>query len=366
VDPCANGLVETAGNQALRSTWQPVDVAAVLDDGTDLATPTLGFRNDGFALLYPGKVHSLAGESETGKSWLALTWAAQQLVLGRDVVYVDFEDDAASVIQRLRVLSVPIDVIFRRFRYVRPEHGPAPDEATALLAGVPRLSLVVIDGVTELMMLQGLRTTDDTHVAEMLALPKSIAARGPAVLLLDHVVKDRQQRGRYATGSQHKLAGVTGASYLLDSDEAFAIGKSGSSILCVGKDRPGAVRGKAHKLKDGRDVIARFVVTAGTEEPSFHLAPYDHVERHAWSPTVLMGRVSQALSASSEPLTYTQLKVRVGGKATYVRQAVDQLIELGHVAVERGGTSHLHRLVRPYPPLESPAPTISETIPDSQ
>ena len=37
---------------------------------------------------------------------------------------------------------------------------------------------------------------------------RPIAAAGAAVVLIDHVAKDKEKRGRYAIGAQHKLAGV--------------------------------------------------------------------------------------------------------------------------------------------------------------
>jgi hypothetical protein len=41
-------------------------------------------------------------------------------------------------------------------------------------------------------------------------LPRWAARLGAAVLVLDHVVKNVETRGRWATGSQHKLAGLDG------------------------------------------------------------------------------------------------------------------------------------------------------------
>jgi hypothetical protein len=101
----------------------------------------------------------------------------------------------------------------------------------------------------------GLRPTDDVDVAEMQLLPKALAKLGPAVLLIDHVVKEKQSRGRYATGSQHKLSGITGAAYTIEPQARFAIGTSGSSVVLIVKDRPGGVRGHTHKVGSDRMAI---------------------------------------------------------------------------------------------------------------
>ena len=40
---------------------------------------------------------------------------------------------------------------------------------------------------------------------------KQLTASGAAAVSLDHVVKDREGRGRYALGAVHKLNGLSGA-----------------------------------------------------------------------------------------------------------------------------------------------------------
>jgi len=317
-------------------------------------TPQLGRRSDGLALLYPEKVHSLAGESEAGKSWLALLWAKEQLGAGNDVVFVDFEDDAASVVGRLQVLGLPRDLIQHHFGYVRPEQGHPAAAVDTLLSGVDDCRLVVMDGVTEMMNLHGLKPTDDVDVAEMWKLPREIAARGPAVLLLDHVVKDRQSRGRWATGSQHKLSGITGAAFILETGTPFAMGQTGHSNLLVAKDRPGAIRGSAVKIGQDRFAVAQLHIDNEDGRVAFSLSPYIATTKNLFRPTIKMQQISEVLADAGKPTSYNQIKASVGGKAEYVRTAVDSLIAQGYVNVIEGiGSSQLHTHIRPYtsPPL---------------
>ena len=75
--------------------------------------PTIGRRVDGECLFYAGKVHSVHGETESGKSWI-VQYAAAQCLLASDtdaVLYVDFEDNAADVGDRLVKLGVPAEVV---------------------------------------------------------------------------------------------------------------------------------------------------------------------------------------------------------------------------------------------------------------
>lgn len=268
------------------------------------------------ALLYPGRVHSVAGESESGKSWLALLWVVEQLQVGGNVVYVDFEDDEQGVVGRLLDLGVDADLILRHLRYVRPEreHSGA---AALLIPEAGTCALVVIDGVTEMMGVLGLKPNDDVDVADMLVLPRGLATRGAAVVLLDHVVKDRQSRGRFATGSQHKLSGINGAAYLLEVVEPFAEGKPGRSTLLVAKDRPGAIRGKATKIRAGQYAVAQLVVDVAEATSAFTLTPYEASSKPPWSPTGKMQRASEVLAgAAPEALSYNNSKSESAGSPT--------------------------------------------------
>jgi hypothetical protein len=61
-------------------------------------------------------------------------------------------------------------------------------------------TLAVIDGVTEAMSLLGLNPYDNTETAAFFAqLSRPLAEGGAAVVRLDHVVKDREDRRRVAT-----------------------------------------------------------------------------------------------------------------------------------------------------------------------
>lgn len=347
---------------ASASTWQPVDLEEALSPGATPPEPTLGRRSDGFALLYPGRVHSVAGESEAGKSWLLLLWCRDLLAVGEPVVYVDFEDDAAAVVQRLLTLGAQPEQIRRWFVYIRPEE-PLGEWREEFLATAAASTLVIFDGVTELMSLQRLRPTDDVDVAEMLLLPREVAAAGSAVVLLDHVPKDKG-RSRYATGSQHKLSGITGAAYILEQRTPFAEGQAGGSRLLIVKDRPGAIRGSS--LKVGRDAYAIAELTHEPEGPTsgFALTPPDASNSGAaFQPTVIMQRVSDLLEQAGEdlPKTFNDIKRAVRGKSDYVRMAVDELVRLGHVAVADGpNNSKLHRLMSPYKaPSEQPKRALS-------
>jgi hypothetical protein len=222
--------------------WSPIDLAGYLDGTIEAALPTLLPRTDGVHLLYPGKIHSLYGEPESGKSFVALAEAARLLRPGGRVIYLDYESDAATVVGRLRGLGATAEDIRRGFVYLRPETDPAGDAWSRLIS--EPADLAVIDGVTEAFAVSAVATKDNDDVTKWLRrVAKPLAdGTGAAVLQVDHVVKDADNRGRYAIGAQAKLAVLTGAAYSLEVVHPMGRGLVGVLHLRVAKDRPGAVR----------------------------------------------------------------------------------------------------------------------------
>lgn len=350
----ATAMATTLRQPPTLTTWEPIDLTGAFTGPATRQTPQLGRRSDGQGLLYKGKTHSLAGESEAGKSWVALFCCAQEIDENNHVLYVDFEDDVDSVVSRLLTLGVTATHIQRYFTYVQPT-APLADAAAALVPEGTEFSLIVLDGVTELMSLYGFRPNDDVDVAEMQRLPRALADTGAAVVMLDHVVKDRQARGRYATGSQHKLSGITGAAYTLESVEPFAMNKPGRSRLVVTKDRPGGIRGQAVKARGDRHVIADFVMTVADGTSVFDLEPYGE-SATSWRPTDLMSEMSTVLEEKApEGLSTNGLYACVGGRTSTKQAALRWLIEEGFVRVTVRGRSHMHHHVRSYEPADGPS-----------
>ncbi len=148
-----------------------------------------------------------------------------------------------------------------QFCYLQPEE-PINEAAKLLLAPIAgQATLVVIDGVTEVMSIEGLKVNDMEDVAKFYRnIPKWFADQagprgpdnGPAVVLIDHVTKSKDDRGTFAIGSQHKKAGIDGASYTVTKDQEFARGKHGTAYLKVAKDKNGTVRAKADRQDIGK------------------------------------------------------------------------------------------------------------------
>jgi hypothetical protein len=228
---------------AATTSWEPVDLGEILAGAYVAPAPSMTARDDGRCLMYVGRSHWVSAEPEALKTWFGCLACAEQLAAGHAALYVDFEASAAEIVGRLRALGVEPDVIRERFIYIRPDEPLVGGAVAALDAALVRKpTLTVIDGVTEAFAVQGLSPLDNSEVADWLEiLPRRILRAGGASLALDHVVKDKEQRGRYAIGAQHKLAGVDVA-YTFEVVEPFGRGRDGVVTVKVQKDRPGGVR----------------------------------------------------------------------------------------------------------------------------
>ena len=226
------------------TTWEPIPLDDYFDGLFTIQEATILKRTDGQGLLYPGKVHSFYGESESGKSWLAQIAAAEVLKSYRKVVYIDFESDAIDIAKRLKILGVTKPEAVQYFRYIRPERRNLLDDPAWLsLLEEGSATLIVIDGVTEsLTMWDGATKENDDITKWMREFPRALAKSGAAVVLVDHITKNAETRGRFAIGGQAKLATIDGAAYLIEPIRNLAPGGAGALTVRVTKDRPGSVR----------------------------------------------------------------------------------------------------------------------------
>jgi hypothetical protein len=342
------GIAGVDDVDTLVRSWQPVDLTSVLDGTYAPLQPTVGRRDDEVGLFYPGKVHTVASESEAGKTWFALAAARDEMqaVPARHVTYIDFEDDEGGIVGRLLALQVTPHLIRERFHYLRPTvalgAGIHLDDLRATITDTAP-SLVILDGITEAMTLHGLNMIDNRDVATFgHILPRRIAAAGPAVACLDHVTKDREGRGRYALGGVHKLNGLDGAAYVLDNRQPFGIGITGRSTIKIAKDRPGQLRRNGLPSSGGMFWFGDLVLDSHAEgwaEVSIE-APSERTD--TFRPTIIMGRIADALTKHG-PLSQRRIIAAVEGKTATIITALDCLILDGNVSEQTP-----HKLLTPY------------------
>jgi hypothetical protein len=353
-DEILHGTTTGTGQDATdteRSSWAPVDLTDALT-GVDVPGPTMLARSDGVRLIYAGRTHQFAGESESCKTWAALLCVAQVLGQGGEVLWVDFEDDDRGIVSRLLSLSVPKRAIAERFTYIRPDEplcnrygvATAGNAAFGQALAARRYELAVVDGVTEAMTTEGLDLMSNADIATWSRrVPKRITSEtGAAVIVIDHVTKSTEGRGRFAIGGQHKLAGLTGAAYTFDVLKRLsrAVGGepvSGSVKITVTKDRPGHVRGNAKG-----DTIGVLELTSYPDGglvvnivPAGEASTVPDIE--------LLTRIGHHL-ATYDGASKTRIENDVDGKTDRIRSALGWMVDNGWVRVDKVGASHRHFL----------------------
>jgi len=227
------------------SSWKPIALKDYYDGLFQAPIATLLKRTDGHGLIYEGRVHSIYGESESGKSWIAQIATAECLKNDKKVIYIDFESDAIDIVNRLKALGVSRANLLQYFSYIRPEGARDADDPYWQAILEPKsATLIIIDGVTESLTMWGGESKDNDAITRWMRLfPRTVAtASGAAVVLIDHITKNAETRGRFAIGGQAKLATIDGAAYLVEPLEALAPGRTGTLTMRVTKDRPGFVR----------------------------------------------------------------------------------------------------------------------------
>ncbi len=345
-------------------SWAPQDLSSVLNGTYERALPTLLERSDGQGLLYPGLTHSLHGESESGKSLLMQIECGKLIMDEQDVLYLDFESDAVSVVERLSSFGASPAMIAEHFRYVRPGANPllVASEGAAwrqLLAN--SYALIVIDGVTDALTMFGHATKDNDGITAFSRdVPRRLADQtGAAVVMVDHVTKDNDSRGRFAIGGQAKMNALTGAAYTVDVAEPLGRGLRGVIVLRVAKDRPGSVRESCgdYRKGDRTQEAARIIIDSRDPESSAVTIQAPRVGGEGprpFRPTGLMEKASMIIE-EQPGLSKNTLVTQMGSKKAASLQAIDMLVHEGFVSrTTVGNNSQLHTSTRKYRQVADP------------
>lgn len=336
--------------------------------------PALLARTDGTHLLYPGKINGLVGESESGKSWVALHAVEQLLKEGRRAAVLDFEDAASTWVSRLRLLGIT-DEQLALLRYADPDESldVVGRAALAEMLADHDPALIVLDGANAAMTLLGLELNDNADATKFNRLVlKPLTQLGAAVLTIDHVPKNSEQRGKGAIGAQAKRAMIDGAQFIVEVTQPFGVGQRGELKLLVDKDRAGYVRGQAGGARFAGKVVIDS--TAGTSTTMWIDGPHgqDHTDQ-PWRPTHLMEQVSKLLEDVPDGLSGREITQEVKGRAEHIRTAIDALSEGGWI--ERGsragrGGGVIFTIAHPYrdgdkEPQKEVRPSASKCVPDA-
>lgn len=372
-----NGSTESyEANKNASSSWRFEDLTQ-LASGIELPpTPTVFQREDGQGLFYRGAVNDLHGEPGCGKSMIAQIATAQELKADRDVIYIDYEDSARNVVKRLLLLGVSGEQIIGHLHYVRPSAKPSSPTSLGgwreTLDYADTATLAIIDGVTSCLAYAGLDSNSGDDIAAWYnTMPRLISACGPAVVLIDHVVKSKDNRGRYAGGSMQKLALIDGISYSVDMTKPVGKGVKGTIVIKSGKDRISEIEEHcAVNWSNGSHLREAARIEINSTDPKLmhvtiarpNMMPSEdrQAKRDDFRPTGLMEKISQLVENAIEEPSQSELFDALksdgsGAKTAIMSKAIRLLLEEGYVTNRASRHNRAcYRSARPYRQIDDP------------
>jgi hypothetical protein len=163
------------------------------------------------------------------------------------------------------------------------------------------------------------------------------------VLIVDHVPKDPNAPSRYMIGSQRKTAAIDGASYRIEAVKVPSRTDDGLLKIIVAKDRHGtrAMGTPAAMVHVTQSLTGALSLTLAAPEAT------PHNPDGTFRPTVYMERVSRYLEAMPGS-SGADIDKGVEGKATYIREALGQLLLDGFVERDHAGRGFAYRSVMAY------------------
>ena len=333
--------------EELDESWQAVDLGPALRGERVRPQPTILTRDDNRGLFYIAKVNGAHGDSGDGKSFFVLVGCVQEITAGRHVLWVDFEDDEDTIVERLIDLGADPDDILERFHYHRPAasfDGLAVDLIEAK-AREHDVTTIVLDSLGEAFGLEGIDEDRDVQVGPWLRrVARHLAdATGAAVVIIDHSTKAKDNP-LFPSGSKRKRAAITGSSYLIEAPTPLTRENGGKLRITCAKDRHGHYK---------RGEVVAFVVFTRYPDGGLSVHVESVAPRSAGNADERLRTIARAaIRAAKEaerPLSGRELEalMNVRASATTKRAGIDYAIGEHSLKVETGERrAVLHTYVR--------------------
>jgi hypothetical protein len=324
-----------------RDSWVPQNLNDLPE--TPPVKPDLGATH----LVYPGKRHVFSGPPESAKTLAAYCILIQIARQGGLGILIDFEMGGYDARKRLHELGAAREEI-DRILYIEPEQPATAQRVMPLIDLNP--ILVVIDASAGVYALEGLDDNKrlDVEKVSMLYI-RQFWRNQISTILIDHVVKDGESRGRYAIGSERKLGGAD-VHLGFETIKEISRGSKGKYKLTTHKDRGGFLkRGYLADLNLDSDPDTHNIAWSFTEPVS------TTDDKGHFRYTKLMQKISRELAGISEPLSKSEVKRRVGGKSDQLGKAIDTMVDEGYMVASEGAHGAMNVLLnRAYTEAEDP------------
>jgi len=317
------------------------DFKPILESGFKRETPSVCEAMPGRFLLYSGRLNEFHGESGIGKTNISLSIAARIMDAGGVVLFLDPEDNENGIAQRFVALGGNPDHLLTRFKYVQ---NPEPCDYPGLIQWAKREKpkAVFLDGMAEALIADGYNEDKAEDVLPFLRLRvRPFADAGAAVVIADHVTKNKESRGRNPRGSSGKLGRYDGCAYVVELIKAYSPTTAGAVRLLIAKDRNGGVGHVGERIAELHftpDEDGKTLVHFTTPEES----------GKAFLPTELMEKISRFVEACDLAPSKNAIQQGVDGKTDYKRDAIVALVQHGFFKEEKIGSGKHYTSVKPF------------------
>ena len=332
-----HGLVPAA-DEVISSGWK---FRSLIEIAAHPPLPPGLVRTNGSALIYREIPTMISGPPEACKTFVAMIAAVEVIRDDGDVVWIDTDGSGpGDLLERLRGFGLPDQVIDAQFHYEAPDCALDRNELARMLEPCcPQL--IVWDTWGSALALFGLE--DSTPGVEAFRRRCMGIIPGASEILTEHVVKDPEQRGGWAFGSQRKK-GVVLSHISLEAIEQPSREHAGKVKVFASKDRPGW-----HKRHGPSHYVGTLEIDPTNGSTTWDLTLGNHdagspADVPGFRPTALMERVSRFIETSGSAQSQKQITDAVTGKRPWVISAVSMLVSEGFLEVEQGPRgAKLHR-----------------------
>jgi hypothetical protein len=325
--------ISTRANGSTGYTW--IDLTS-----PEYATPPAPPSIQG--ILYAGRRHVISGPPESTKTLVAYLLLLHALRQGEGVCILDFEMGPHAAVTLLRELGATDDEL-AAIHYTEPD-GPPNQQDVQRIIGLG-VSYALIDAAAGAYDVTGLddnsRKDAETFAAKWI---RPLWQAGVATIVIDHVTKNTDTRGKFTIGSERKT-GQADVHLSLESLKPLHRGGTGMVKINVHKDRPGHLPRPTVYLVDlTSDEHHR--ISWELRAP-VALEPATGDFRH----TIYQERVSRYMEHNpAHAYSKNELEEGVEGKRDYIRAGLNELIADGYVLATQDGKWLRYTLVRPFAP----------------
>ena len=304
-------------------------------------------------LLYRSQRHVISGVTESSKTLLAYWLILQALRQGSKVAVIDFEMGPFRARRMLEDLGATLEEI-GEIGFITPSSAPENGLMRLVVRGY---EYVLIDAAVGAYDVSGLDDNARKEVEEFgRRWVDPLWKAGISTILIDHVTKNVETRGKFTIGSERKV-GQTDVHLSMESRKALTRGGSGLVNVVAHKDRSGFLaRPTAAVFHLSSDPLTHAITVERNDPP---VVQTDAEGNRRW--TKKMVQISRFLehptieAGQEGGFSTSEIQEGCPGDNNKLRPALATLVKEGYLRHTEGlRGANLYTLAKPYAEATDP------------